>query len=220
MPVGRRARTCRGALVTVWRGAEGTTGVVALEGLYSTSRGHDRTAALHALAVRTGPACTQRCVGALRSTSFDLQLVAAMLLADCGGEQALPDVLEWLKRKLGKKGRSDRAETGYTLPAAIRFAARHGVHAHLAEVLADQWASLDRTEQAWLRRTWPGMFASDGRPEVTADMPPPTHLEGSINEDEVAPLPRFDEPPPPDWWEEFNWAYSRAARRAERVERS
>jgi hypothetical protein len=197
--------------------SEGTTGVVALEGLYSTSRGGDRTAALHSLAVRTGPACTQRCVEALRSTSFDLQLVAAMLLADIGGEQALPDVLEWLKRRLGKKGRSDRAETGYTVPAAIRFAARHCVHAQLAEVLADQWASLDRTEQAWLRRTWPGLFAFDGRPVATADMPPPTHLEGSINEDEVGPLPRIDEPPPPEWWEEFNWAYSRATRRAQRA---
>jgi hypothetical protein len=174
-------------------------------------------AALHALAVRTGPASTQRCVEALRSTSFNLQESAAMLLADFGGEQALPDVLEWLKRKLGNKGRSDRAESGYTVPAAIRFAFRHGVRAQGAKVLAVQWASLDRTEQAWLRRTWPGMFASDGRPAPTADMPPPTHLEGNIDEDEVGPTPRFDEPPSPEWWEEVHWAYSRAARRAERA---
>jgi hypothetical protein len=209
----------REVLISMLAHAEGGSGVGALEDLLATTRGYERSTALYALASRAGAGSTQWCVEALRSTSFNLQEKAASLLAEVGDGTATQDVLEWLTRKLRSKSRPNGFWSPYTVPAAINFATRHGVHAEVAQILAEHWTSLHKDEHDWLRRNWPGLFAPDGHPAPTAEVDSPVRRSRDIYErfgDDAG----YFQPPNAQWWESFDSAYARASRRAARADRS
>ena len=209
----------REVLIWTLAHAEGPSVVDALEDLFATTRGYERSAALYALASRAGAGSTHWCVEALRSTSFNLQEKAASLLAEVGDETATPDVFEWLTRKLRSKSRPHGFWSPFTVPAAINFATRHGVHAQVGQILAEHWTSLHKDEQDWLRRNWPALFAPDGHPSPAAPMDPPVRRSRDVYERDLGTAGYF-QPPNAQGWESFDSAYTRASRRAARAGRS
>jgi hypothetical protein len=147
---------------------------------------------------------------------FDLQEHAALLLAEYGHTSAVPAMLEWLQRKLGRK-----TGTGspYILPAAIRLATRHHAHAQVAQVITAHWANLTEDEREWLARIWPDAFSRAGNLDPTHPTPPPTVLQTDVYEDERGPTGDMTGLPTADWWADFQAAHERASRRAKQKSR-
>jgi hypothetical protein len=193
----------------------GEAGVGALRQLVVDGRGNERAAALSALARRTGSESTQPCIDALNSTSFNLQEIAAMLLAEFGDASATPAMLEWLQRKLRRRSTT---WSPYTLPAAIRFGVRHDVLGEVAATVRQHSSRLHDDERRWLIRTWPSEFGR-GTPRESADpISPPALIQRDIYEDErrsSGPGSTFT--PDEKYWDHARVALTRAARRAERL---
>jgi hypothetical protein len=207
----------RELLISALGHSEGSAGPAMLRHLYASENGHARSAALSALGQRCGAAATDLFTQALRSRSIEVQGMAALSLAEYGTADAAEAVFEWLDRKLGRKRRASTWDP-YELPSAIRFAARHGMHAEAARTIARHWAGLEREERDWLRRTWPALFDGSGSPIVAADMPPPAQVQWDIFEDERGDPWSGESDTPDELDEDTRRALVKATREALRAE--
>lgn len=187
--------------------------VTMLKHVYATEKSHTRSAALWALAHRGDYDATDDLVAALQSTSFNLQERAAMLLGEFGGADAVDAMLVWLDTKLQSKSRP-KFSSPYTIPPAVQLATRSGRHGDAARVIRRRAARLVPDEQAWLRRTWPGLSTVDD----PTDAPAPVRLTNDVYERDEGRDPATAESIEAGWWANIDEAYARARRRADRAE--
>jgi hypothetical protein len=127
-----------------------------------------RSAALLALAKRTGSAASDVLADAVDDKDASVRDYAVTALAAVGDATAWDTVLARLNTTLGRpRKRQDQLST---VVLATIYLARHAVEDHarlgrVAETLRKHWDRLDDQERAWLEQYWPAVHPGlEGQP--------------------------------------------------------